>query len=189
MLAGGARAQSVFERIMLFGAGYLSGHAVHEAGHVIASRLTGIPMQFVFTPNDWPPFEEEIPFTPYMNRGRVMMVNEAGFGAEMAASEFILDNTPTLNTNSGYDCYLLGVLAETIVNPLAYTLIDRLTPGGWGDLRCIRQMGGEQAREDVEAIIVAHAALTLARVAWKLGDGRTFQISSTPTSVDLCVNF
>lgn len=185
-MAESVKAQSSpVEKILLFGMGYLSGHVAHELGHITTSDAFNVPMHIVTDWNQFPPVYELV--SPFARRRNIEVEAEGGFMAEIVSSEIILATTNNLSWGNDYDCYLLGWLTMTIADPILYTIRDQMTPGGWGDLQVIQEVGGN--KRAVEAMVIAHSILTFARVMLKLGDGRTVQISSTPMSVNICINF
>lgn len=117
-----------------------------------------------------------------------VIVATGGFAGEFIASEIILASSSLKTDDGGNNYFLLGWLAMTIVSPFANSIRDGVTRGGYGDIQTIRDMG--QNEKVVEAFILAHALVTAARVAIKLGNhGEHLQVSSTPTSVTISLRF
>lgn len=204
-----AQEKSTFEKILLFGAGYLSGHVVHEMGHQTAAWVTGISLKWKLEPQfpylvydtkvygafgnphdgDWH-WDHDAPTLYGMlpESRKQAIIATSGFAGESVALEIILATSSLKTDNGDYNYFLLGLLSMTIINPIANSIRDAATNVGYGDIQTVRDMG--QNQRIVEAFILTHAAVTFVRVVMKLGNhGESFQISSTPTSLDVQISF
>ncbi len=181
---------STFDKVFTFGIGYLFGQMSHVGGHIVTYNITkpGIgPMIIAWDKNQFPPIYETVSYYIGTSKKKFAWTDAGGFLGEIVSSEAILA-TSNLQHGDDYNYMLLGWLAQTVANPLMYSIRDWVTPGGYGDFKDLQDDTGIN-RHVFEAITLAHAALTVARVFWKLDGTRNIQVSSTPTSVSLTIKF
>jgi hypothetical protein len=176
--------------LLLLGAGYLSGHAAHEMGHMLTGKVVGVNTHFAWRPDlvsAYPPIA--VMSDKNAPRNRRATTATGGFMGEIVSSEIILNSSSLQTEEGGYNYYLIGWVAQTIVNPIVYSILDSSTPGGWegGDLQSIERLGGDKAT--VRAFILGHAAINFLRLGFKLDAIHNIQISSTPSSISLAVSF
>lgn len=149
-------AQSL-KNILSFSAGYLTGQATHEVGHYIAAWSVGV--------NISPQGRPEFPFLQYslndVSLRKDGIIATGGFLAEMASSELILQYVSLKNTNE-YNYFFLGWLAQTIVCPISYSIIEEINPAFHGDIWRISTRLNVN-RYAVEGLLLAHAIITLVR--------------------------
>lgn len=190
--AARAQEKSTFEKILLFGSGYLTGHLVHEAGHQVTAWTLGVPLRwrikskfsYIFWGVDrnfgydkeryWYTWNNKTYSLPKQNSDfrKIGVVAMGGLGAEIISSEIILATSSLRTDKNEINYFLLGLITQTIANPIIYSIADNNTFNkiepyrGTGDLRGIEKTGYN--KKTFKAVVLTHSALTLARTILKL---------------------
>lgn len=126
-------------------AGYLTGHALHELGHLIVNEQTGTPYTFDGS------FRSVT-----TNKKDARHIACAGFCSEIITSEIAL-----LGDNNDYKT---GIILHSIINPLGYILREKFFNNG-GDIDSFKKYGGNA--KILRAVLVSHAVITAIRLHTK----------------------
>lgn len=200
--------KSTFEKILLFGSGYLTGHLAHEAGHQITAWSLDVPLywqinnkfEYLF----WDVREEfgynrewywyawnKKTYSLKQNSDfrKIGIVATGGFGAEIVSSEIILATSSLKTTKGEINYFLLGWLTQTIANPILYVAVDNLSANSYGDLQTIEKYGGNHHKKNiVKTTIVIHAISVLLRTILKTADFNGAKISATRNTLLVSIN-
>jgi hypothetical protein len=174
-------------KLLLFGAGYATGQVTHEVGHWATARIVGVRVVYQWDERYFPPpiFRSD-KAAPRSLRARIA---EGGFVAEVVSSEIILLTSDLRTDDGGHDYYLYGWLAQSILSPIGYVAANHINPNGYGDLHHVGVLVGRERENIVEAFIVAHALLSVARIAFKMQPDDRVAITSNSQSVSLSLRF